>query len=61
VGGAKDKVRIEQLLQQVDLDKSRLEKILERHKLKLPKLRKPKCDKDWPANRFRKRSEKWRY
>lgn len=38
VGRAKDKVRIEQLLQQADLDRSRLESILERHKLKLPKL-----------------------
>ena len=38
VGRAKDKVRIEQLLQQADLDQSRLENILERHKLKLPKL-----------------------
>jgi hypothetical protein len=38
VGRAKDKVRIEQLLQQADLDKSRLEIIMERHKLKLPKV-----------------------
>jgi hypothetical protein len=38
VGRAKDKVRIEQLLQQADLDQSRLESILKRHKLKLPKL-----------------------
>src|SRR5712675_2384781 len=38
VGRAKDKVRIEQLLQQADLNQSRLENILERHKLKLPKL-----------------------
>jgi sRNA-binding protein len=38
VGRAKDKVRIEQLLQQADLDQSRLESILEQHKLKLPKL-----------------------
>jgi hypothetical protein len=38
VGRAKDKVRIEQLLQQADLDQSRLESILERHKLKLPSL-----------------------
>ena len=35
VGRAKDKVRIEQLLQQADLDKTLLEKILQRHKLKL--------------------------
>ena len=38
VGRAKDKARIEQLLQQADLDKTRLEKILQRHKLKLPTL-----------------------
>ncbi len=38
VGRQKDKVRIEQLLQQADLDKARLEKILQRHKLKLPTL-----------------------
>ncbi len=37
VGRAKDKARIEQLLQQADLDQNRLEKILQRHKLKLPK------------------------
>jgi hypothetical protein len=37
VGRAKDKARIEQLLQQADLDQSRLESILQRHKLKLPK------------------------
>ena len=37
VGRAKDKARIEQLLQQADLDQSRLKSILERHKLKLPK------------------------
>ena len=36
VGRAKDKARIEQLLQQADLDQSRLENILQRHKLKLP-------------------------
>src|SRR5271166_1389993 len=36
VGRPKDKARIEQLLQQADLDKTRLEKILQRHKLKLP-------------------------
>jgi len=38
VGRAKDKARIEQLLQQADLDKTQLEKILQRHKLKLPTL-----------------------
>jgi len=37
VGRAKDKARIEQLLQQADLDQSRLESILQRYKLKLPK------------------------
>ena len=37
VGRAKDKARIEQLLEQADLDQSRLEKILQRHSLKLPK------------------------
>jgi hypothetical protein len=37
VGRAKDKARIEQLLQQAELDQSRLESILQRHKLKLPK------------------------
>jgi hypothetical protein len=36
VGRSKDKARIEQLLQQADLDKTKLEKILQRHKLKLP-------------------------
>ena len=36
VGRAKDKARIEQMLQQADLDKTQLEKILQRHKLKLP-------------------------
>ena len=36
VGRAKDKARIEQMLQQSGLDKMRLEKILQRHKLKLP-------------------------
>ena len=36
VGRAKDKARIEQLLQQADVDQSRLENILQRHKLKLP-------------------------
>lgn len=38
VGRAKDKARIEQMLQQVDLDQRRLENILQRHNLKLPKL-----------------------
>ena len=36
VGRAKDKARIEQLLQQADLDKVYLQNILQRHKLKLP-------------------------
>jgi hypothetical protein len=36
VGRAKDKARIEQLLQQADLDKTKLEQILQRYKLKLP-------------------------
>jgi hypothetical protein len=36
VGRAKDNARIEQMLQQADLDKMQLEKILQRHKLKLP-------------------------
>jgi hypothetical protein len=36
VGRAKDKARIEQLLQQADLDPGRLESILQRHKLKRP-------------------------
>ena len=38
VGRAKDKARIEQLLQQADLEQSRLDSLLQRHKLKLPKL-----------------------
>lgn len=38
VGRQKDKARIEQLLQQADLDKMRLESILQRYKLKLPTL-----------------------
>jgi len=38
VGRLKDKARIEQLLQQADLDKTKLENILQRHKLKLPTL-----------------------
>ena len=37
VGRAKDKARIEQLFQQTDLDHARLENILRRHKLALPK------------------------
>lgn len=36
VGRAKDKARIEQFLQQADFDKSCLESILQRYKLKLP-------------------------
>lgn len=36
VGRAKDKARIEQLLQQADLDKTYLEDVLRRYKLKLP-------------------------
>lgn len=36
VGRTKDKARIEQLLQQADLDKAYLEDILRRYKLKLP-------------------------
>jgi hypothetical protein len=35
-GRPKDKARIEQLLQQADLDKTKLENILQRHKLKVP-------------------------
>jgi sRNA-binding protein len=38
VGRAKDKARIELMLQEADLDKKRLEKILQAHKLKLPTL-----------------------
>jgi hypothetical protein len=38
VGRAKDQARIEQLLQQADLDKTRLAEVLQRHKLKLPTL-----------------------
>jgi hypothetical protein len=38
VGRAKDKARIEQLLQQADLDKTYLAEVLQRHKLKLPTL-----------------------
>jgi hypothetical protein len=36
VGRAKDKVRIEQMLQQARLDKTYLEAVLKRHKLQLP-------------------------
>ena len=36
VGRAKDKARIEQLLQQADLDKTYLADVLQKHKLKLP-------------------------
>ena len=38
VGRHKDLARIEQMFQQADVDKTRLENILQRHKLKLPKL-----------------------
>lgn len=38
VGRAKDKARIEQLLQQTSLDKTYLADVLQRHKLKLPAL-----------------------
>ena len=38
VGRQKDKARIEQLLEQADLDKKGLESILSRYKLKLPML-----------------------
>lgn len=38
VGRAKDKARIEQLLQQADLDKTYLENVLHRHNLRLPTL-----------------------
>jgi hypothetical protein len=38
VGRKKDLARIEQMLQQAEIDQALLEKILERHKLKLPKL-----------------------
>jgi len=38
VGRTKDKTRIEQLLQQADLDKVYLDNILQRYKLKLPGL-----------------------
>lgn len=36
VGRAKDRARIEQMLQQADLDKTYLENVLKRHRLKLP-------------------------
>ena len=36
VGRAKDKARIEQILQQADFDKTYLAEVLQRHKLKLP-------------------------
>jgi len=36
VGRQKDKARIEQMLQQADLDKAKLADILQRHQLKLP-------------------------
>jgi hypothetical protein len=36
VGCPKDKARIEQMLQQADLDTTRLESLLQRHNLKLP-------------------------
>lgn len=35
-GRAKDKARIEQMLQQADLDTTRLDSLLQRHNLKLP-------------------------
>ena len=38
VGRPKDKARIEQLLRQADLDKSYLENVLQKHRLKLPVL-----------------------
>lgn len=38
VGRAKDKARIEQILQQADIDKSYSANVLKRHKLKLPTL-----------------------
>ena len=38
VGRKKDLARIEQMLEQATLDQTLLEKILQRHKLKLPKL-----------------------
>ena len=38
VGRSKDKARIEQMLLQADLDKTKLENILQRHRLNLPTL-----------------------
>ena len=38
VGRQKDKARIEQLFQQGDIDKTKLENILQRYKLKLPQI-----------------------
>jgi hypothetical protein len=38
VGQAKDEARIKQMFQQADLDKTRLESILQRYDLKLPVL-----------------------
>ena len=38
VGRAKDKARIEQLLQQADVDKTHLAEVLQRHKLRLSTL-----------------------
>jgi len=38
VGRKKDLARIEQMLQQAEIDPNRLQAILDRHKLKLPKL-----------------------
>jgi hypothetical protein len=38
VGRAKDRARIEQLLQQAELDRDHLKNILQRHNLSLPKL-----------------------
>ena len=38
VGRLKDKARIEQMLQLADLDKTKLENLLQQHKLKLPML-----------------------
>ena len=37
VGRTKDRARIEQLFEQADIDKTKLDSILQRHKLKLPK------------------------
>jgi hypothetical protein len=38
VGRAKDKARVEQLLQQADIDRTYLDNLLRKHKLKLPKI-----------------------